>query len=113
MGKYVDNTVSELIKSQDYQSLDNKEKAKIRNEIVADGNERAKLEYAKQHNLKYERTSTDLKVENEIEKGLNVANAYVYKANIRNIEGNKDLNGKTINGTTANNKINYIMDMEI
>ena len=113
MGKYVDNTVSELIKSQDYQSLDNKEKAKIINEIVSDGNEIAKLEYAKQHNLKYERTSTDLKVENEIEKGLNVANAYVYKANIRNIEGNKDLNGKTINGTTTNNKINYIMDMEI
>lgn len=113
MGKYVDNTVFELIKSQDYQSLDNKEKAKIINEIVSDGNEIAKLEYAKQHNLKYERTSTDLKVENEIEKGLNVANAYVYKANIRNIEGNKDLNGKTINGTTTNNKINYIMDMEI
>ena len=113
MGKYVDNTVSELIKSQDYQSLDNKEKAKIINEIVSDGNEIAKLEYAKQHNLKYERTSTDLKVENEIEKVLNVANAYVYKANIRNIEGNKDLNGKTINGTTTNNKINYIMDMEI
>ena len=113
MGKYVDDNVSKLLNNKSYKQLTDTEKAKIINEIVSDSNEIAKLEYAKEHKLEYERTSTDVKVDDEITKGLDTANAYIYKTIVSKKDGDKDSEGKTINGSTTKNKVKYIMNMQI
>lgn len=113
MGKYVDDNVSKLLNNKSYKQLTDTEKAKIINEIISDSNEIAKLEYAKDHKLEYERTSTDVKVDGEINKGLETANAYIYKSIISKKDGDKDSDGNTINGSTTKNKVKYIMEMDI
>lgn len=113
MGKYVDDNVSKLLNNKSYKQLTDTEKVKIINEIVSDSNEIAKLEYAKEHRLDYERTSTDVNVDDEITKGLDTANAYIYKTIVSKKDGDKDSEGKTINGSTTKNKVNYIMNMQI
>lgn len=122
MGKYVNDNVEKLLSSKDYKKLSDVQKAEIINEIVSDGAELAKEDYANTYNKKnknskdkieYERSKSDVKVDEEIKKGLSTANAYIYKTIISKKESDKDEDDKTISNSSTKNKLKYIMDMEI
>lgn len=107
MGKYVDKTVEKLLNNSNYKSLTNTEKTEIINQIVSDGNEYAKEEYAKNNNIEYERKNMNVKVDNKIKEGLDTTNAYIFKTKINDIEGEKG-----VTNSELNNKLKYIMDMD-
>ena len=111
-GKYYSKVVNELLKSDTYKSLSNENKAEILKEIATDSNEKAKEELAKNKNLEYERQKTDVKIEELVNNGLEYSNAYIYKTQIKDIEGNKDNKGKTISSSSTAKKAKYIMDMD-
>lgn len=120
MGKYVNDNVEMLLSSKDYKKLSNIQKADIINEIVSDGAELAKEDYANTYNKKnsknkieYERSKSDIKVDEEIKKGLSTANSYIYKTIISKKESDKDADDKAISNSSTKNKLKYIMDMEI
>ena len=107
MGKYVDKTVEKLLNNSNYKSLTNTEKTEIINQIVSDGNEYAKEEYAKNNNIEYERKNMNVKVDNKIKEGLDTTNAYIFKTKINDIEGEKG-----VTNSELNNKLKYIMNMD-
>lgn len=107
MGKYVDKTVEKLLNNSNYKSLTNTEKTEIINQIVSDGNEYAKEEYAKNNNIEYERKNMNVKVDNKIKEGFDTTNAYIFKTKINDIEGEKG-----VTNSELNNKLKYIMDMD-
>lgn len=111
-GKYYSNVVNELLKSASYKNLSNENKAEILKEIATDSNEKAKEELAKNKNLEYERQKTDVKIEELVNNGLEYSNAYIYKTQIKDIEGDKDNKGKTISSSSTAKKAKYIMDMD-
>ena len=111
-GKYYSDVVNELLKSDTYNKLPNSEKAEILKEIANDSNEKAKEELAKTKNLDYERPKTDVKIDELVKKGLEYTNAYIYKTQIKDIEGNKDIKGKTITGSSSAKQAKYIMDLD-
>ena len=111
-GKYYSKVVNELLKSDTYKSLSNENKAEILKEIATDSNEKAKEELAKNKNLEYERQKTDVKIEELVNNGLEYSNAYIYKTQIKDIEGDKDNKGKTISSSSTAKKAKYIMDMD-
>lgn len=120
MGKYVNDNVERLLSSKDYKKLSDVQKADIINEIVSDGAEFAKEDYANTYNnkntkdkIEYERSKSDVKVDEEIKKGLSTANAYIYKTIISKKESDKDADDKAISNSSTKNKLKYIMDMEI
>ena len=111
-GKYYSNVVNELLKSDTYKSLSNENKAEILKEIANDSNEIAKEELAKNKNLQYERQKTDVKIEELVNNGLEHSNAYIYKTQIKDIDGDKDSNGKTISSSSNAKQAKYIMEMD-
>ena len=111
-GKYYSNVVNELLKSDTYKSLSSENKAEILKEIANDSNEKAKEELAKNKKLEYEREKTDVKIEELVNNGLEYSNAYIYKTQIKDIDGDKDSNGKTISSSSNAKQAKYIMDMD-
>lgn len=106
MGKYVNSTVEKLLNNSNYEKLTDIEKTEIVNQIVSDGNEYAKEEYAKNNNIEYERKNMNVKVDNKIKEGLDTTNAYIFKTKINDIEGEKG-----VTNSELNNKLKYIMNM--
>lgn len=111
-GKYYSNVVNELLKSDTYKSLSSKNKAEILKEIANDSNEKAKEELAKNKKLEYEREKTDVKIEELVNNDLEHSNAYIYKTQIKDIDGDKDSNGKTISSSSNAKQAKYIMEMD-
>lgn len=107
MGKYVNSTVEKLLNNSNYEKLTDIEKTEIVNQIVSDGNEYAKEEYAKNNNIEYERKNMNVKVDNKIKEGLDTTNAYIFKTKINDIEGEKG-----VTNSELNNKLKYIMNMD-
>ena len=107
MGKYVNSTVEKLLNNSNYERLTDIEKTEIVNQIVSDGNEYAKEEYAKNNNIEYERKNMNVKVDNKIKEGLDTTNAYIFKTKINDIEGEKG-----VTNSELNNKLKYIMNMD-
>lgn len=110
-GQYVDKVVKKLLKSDTYNKLSYTEKAEILSEITSDSNEIAKEKLAKEKDLKYTRSNSDIEVDDLISKGLEYGNAYIYKTQINSIKGTKNSDGKTVSGSTQGNKAKYIMNM--
>lgn len=107
MGKYVNSTVEKLLNNSNYEKLTDIEKTEIVNQIVSDGNEYAKEEYAKNNNIEYERKNMNVKVDNKIKEGMDTTNAYIFKTKINDIEGEKG-----VTNSELNNKLKYIMNMD-
>lgn len=104
-------TLDKVIKEKTYNQLSDKQKANVVKAIYSDVDELSKENYAKKYGLNYERSSTDLKVDNLVKNGLKLANAYIYKGEISKIQGDKDSEDKTIDGSTSVNKAKYILNM--
>ena len=111
-GEYYNKVVNELLKSNTYKKLSNSEKAEILTEIASDSNEKAKEKLAKNKNLEYEREKTDIKVDELVKEGLDYGNVYIYKTQIKDIEGDKNAKGKIISGSSITNQAKYIMNMD-
>ncbi len=111
-GEYYNKVVNELLKSNTYKKLSNSEKAEILTEIASDSNEKAKEKLAKNKNLEYEREKTDIKVDELVKEGLDYGNVYIYKTQIKDIEGDKNAKGKIISSSSITNQAKYIMNMD-
>jgi len=121
MGEYTNKNVEKVLSSKDYQSLNDIEKADIINEIISDGAEKAKEDFANTYNkniknekekIEYKRSDTDIKIDELVDDGLNVANAYIYKTIVNKIQGDKDKDGKSISGSESTKKVKYIYNMK-
>ena len=111
-GKILSNAVSELLLNDSYVGLDYDEKAELLKALgsYARGKAIADSGYAKG----YAPTTGDYATINKyINSGLSTANALTYKQIINKIEGEKDENGETIEGTKQGNKAYAIMNMDI
>lgn len=111
-GKILSNAVSELLLNDSYVGLDYDEKAELLKALgsYARGKAIADSGYAKG----YAPTTGDYATINKyIDRGLSTANALTYKQIINKIEGDKDENGETIQGTKQGNKAYAIMNMDI
>ena len=111
-GEYYNKVVNQLLKSNTYKKLSDKDKAKILTEIASDSNEIAKEKLSKIRLLNYERQKTDVRIDELVKNGLEYSNAYIYKTQIKDIEGDKDKNDKAINGSGNSKKAKYIMDLD-
>lgn len=107
MGTYANQTISKMLNNKSYESLTDIEKTEIINRIVSDANEYAKEEYAKNNDIEYERKDMNVKVDEQISKGLEIPNAYIYKTIINSIEGEKG-----VEYSELNKKLKYVMNME-
>ena len=111
-GKILSNAVSELLLNDSYVGLDYDQKAELLKALgsYARGKAIADSGYAKG----YAPTTGDYATINKyIDSGLSTANALTYKQIINKIEGEKDINGETIEGTKQGNKAYAIMQMDI
>lgn len=111
-GEYYSKVVNQLLKSNTYKKLSDNEKAEILKEIASDSNEIAKEKLANTRLLNYDRKKTDVKIDELVKNGLEYSNAYIYKTQIKDIEGDKDKNDKAINGSSSSKKAKYIMDLD-
>ena len=112
-GKSAHDKITKVINNKAFNKLTNDEKVDIIDEIYSDCKEEVKEKYAKVHKIEYERSDKDVEVEEEIKKGLDTSNAYIYKTIISKKESDKDRNDKAISNSSTKNKLKYIMDMEI
>lgn len=111
-GKILSNAVSELLLNDSYVGLDYDKKAELLKALgsYARGKAIADSGYAKG----YAPTTGDYATINKyINSGLSTANALTYKQIINKIEGDKDANGETIQGSKQGNKAYAIMQMDI
>jgi len=111
-GKTTHKTITEVMKSSTYKDLSDNEKADIIKEIYSDTKEILKKKFADERKLEYKRSDTDVKIDELVDGGLNVANAYIYKTIVNKIQGDKDKDGKSISGSEATKKVKYIYDMK-
>ena len=111
-GKKAYDTINNVIKEKTYKNLSDSQKASIIKSIYEDVGELSKENFAKNKNLSYERSRSDIRIDEEVKNGLNMANAYVYRSEITHIQGDKDNEGKTIDGSTNVNRAKYIMEMD-
>ena len=111
-GKILSNAISELLLNDSYVGLDYDKKAELLKALgsYARGKAIADSGYAKG----YAPTTGDYATINKyINSGLSTANALTYKQIINKIEGDKDANGETIQGSKQGNKAYAIMQMDI
>ena len=111
-GKILSESISELLLNDSYVGLDYDEKAELLKALgsYARGKAIADSGYAKG----YSPTTGDYATINKyINSGLSTANALTYKQIINKIEGEKDADGETIQGTKQGNKAYAIMNMDI
>ena len=111
-GKILSNAISELLLNDSYVGLDYDKKAELLKALgsYARGKAIADSGYAKG----YAPTTGDYATINKyIDSGLSTANALTYKQIINKIEGEKDANGETIQGSKQGNKAYAIMNMDI
>jgi len=111
-GKTTHKTITEVMKSSTYKDLSDNEKADIIKEIYSDTKEILKNKFADERKLEYKRSDTDVKIDELVDGGLNVANAYIYKTIVNKIQGDKDKDGKSISGSEATKKVKYIYDIK-
>jgi len=78
-GKSAHDKITKVINNKAFNKLTNDEKVDIIDEIYSDCKEEVKEKYAKVHKIEYERSDKDVEVEEEIKKGLDTSNAYIYK----------------------------------
>lgn len=112
-GKSAYDKITKVMNNKAFNKLANEEKVDIIDKIYSDCKEEVKEKYAKVHKIEYERSDKDIEVEEEIKKGLDISNSYIYKTIISKKESDKDEDGNTISNSATKNKLKYIMSMEI
>ena len=112
-GKSAHDKITKVMNNKAFNKLTNDEKIDIIDEIYSDCKEEVKEKYAKVHKIEYERSDKDIEVEEEIKKGLDISNAYIYKTIISKKESDTDTDGKAISSSATKNKLKYVMSMEI
>lgn len=112
-GKSAHDKITNVMNNKTFNKLTDDEKVDIINKIYSDCKEEVKEEYAKVHKIEYERSDKNIEIEEEIKKGLDMSNAYIYKTIISKKESDKNEDGNTISSSATKNKLRYIMGMEI
>ena len=110
-GNIAKTSLNKIISTKEYKQLDDEEKAKVIQSVYSDALSDSKEAYANKNDITYEKSTTDIKVDDLVNNGLSLINSYIYKGEISKIEGTKNSDGKTVSGSTQGNKAKYIMDM--